>query len=170
MVKRAIQQISMSLPSNLRASDPGLSNGWWRYHAVVMLSPYSRQPTGEKERKIEIKKKKLHLREVYQISSFTAFPGGSSMENAGLDPASSCSEHSCLRQGPGGTLPLFWRLKGMWGLWWPPAQRPLLLLGAGGGIGHLVSLGRCPCPWKSNLKLCPSVSFALGVCSVHFEL
>lgn len=59
---------------------------------------------------------------MYQISSFTAFPGGSSMENAGLDPASSCSEHSCLRQGPGGTLPLFWRLKGMWGLWWPPAQ------------------------------------------------
>lgn len=51
MVKRAIQPISTALPPNLQASDPELSSGWWRYHKAVVLSPYEREPTGEKEKK-----------------------------------------------------------------------------------------------------------------------
>lgn len=126
-----------------------------------------------RKRKIEKKFKKLHLREVYQISSFTAFPGGSSMENAGLDPASSCSEHSCLRQGPGGTLPCSEDLKAggvCGGHCWDATSVPWCWR----WHRSLVLLGWCPCLcpgcWESNPKLCPNVIFVLGVCSVHFEL
>lgn len=92
------------------------------------------------------------------------------MENAGLDPASSCSEHSCLRQGPG--VPWY--------------SEDLKACGVCGGHllrGHfcfgvlevaLVTwchLGGVPvCVLAAGKAICPSVSFALGVCSVHFEL
>lgn len=50
MVKRSIQQISMSLPSNLRASDLELSNGWWRYHTVVVCWAHSQGSQLEKKK------------------------------------------------------------------------------------------------------------------------
>lgn len=126
--------------------------------------PIGKAANWRKRKKYRKLKKKLYLREVYQIS-FTAFPGGSSMENAGLDPASSCSEHSCLRQGPGGILSLFWRLKGTWGLWWPPAQSHFCSWVLGWhrslGVAGVVSLSVAWLLQKQH-KLCPSSALLWG--------